>query len=76
MKFWLKKFVQDIVKADGSPYPGGVGEMKMKHYILPIVPIVALCTPRYFPGTALKSVPGLLGLLGELLGKTTYSQVI
>lgn len=50
--------------------------MKMTHYIMPIMPIVALCTPRYFPGNALKSVPGLLGLLVELLGKTTYSRVI
>lgn len=45
LKFWLKKFVQDIVKADGSPYPERVCEMKMKHYIMPIVALCnALCS--------------------------------
>ena len=43
-------------------------QMAMKHKIMP------LFTPL-LPGATFKSLPGLLGLLGELLGITTYSRV-
>ena len=32
-------------------------------------------SPHYFPGATFKSLPGLFGLLGELLGITTYSPI-
>ena len=43
-------------------------QMAMNHKIMPLL-------TRYYPGATFKSLPGLLGLLGELLGITNYSRV-
>ena len=61
--------------------------MNTKHYTMPLVALhnaschlhfitpVLKFLPCYFPGATFKCLPGLLGLLGELLGITTYSLV-